>query len=95
MTKATEAFEKWGTDDNPEHWFQRRGFTAGYEQGRADLLAEIERVGLFHFQTFGGWQQCIDKTLEEWREINATFLECDRSTTEPTYLYRLPEGEES
>jgi hypothetical protein len=57
---------------------------------------EQEPVGLFHYQEYGGWQQCCDKTLEEWRKANDEFLECDRSTREPSYLYLhpapIPEG---
>ena len=39
MSKMREAFELWSTDDNPEHWNQRRGFEAGYQAAIADVKA--------------------------------------------------------
>lgn len=39
MNKMREAFELWSTDDNPEHWNQRRGFEAGYQAAIADVKA--------------------------------------------------------
>ena len=43
MTKATEAFEKWWSTQNPDHYDEMTA-QAAYEQGRADLLVEIKTL---------------------------------------------------
>ena len=51
MTKAQEAFKAWWWKDRPkmprteEDQFSAYSFTAGYDAGRADLLAEIKAKG--------------------------------------------------
>ena len=66
MSTSREAFEKWRHNIDPYAGFEgsvRDGFTAGYAQGRADLLAEIKAECFVAYITPNGFLSTSQTSL--------------------------------